>query len=152
MTLSETTNDIHGRCYCGAVKFSIAADTKPLLAGYCHCKDCRQAHSAPVYQYVYMDQEKFSITDGKDLLNTYTRNESVTDHFRRYFCSQCGSKVYNFMHYSRDNNNIDLCGTFPSLFDDQKIAMSNVWSPKKHVHCSESILDLECFTDSLPRS
>lgn len=148
---NEKTKDISGRCYCGAVKFLIAAETQPFFAGYCHCRDCRQAHAAPIYQYVYLEKQHFQVTEGSELLKWFTRTELARDNLKRYFCERCGSKVYNYLRIEKDNSEVELCGTFPSLFDDQEIATNNTWSPQKHVRCAESIMDLSLLQDNLPR-
>ena len=148
----QTSDDgnITGGCYCGGVRFAIAAGTLPFAAGYCHCRDCRQAHAAPLYQYVYVEVPAFRIVAGEQLLKFFTRTPSST--CIRYFCERCGSKVYNrFRRVAADGTSIDLRGTFPSLFDDQGIAMSQTWSPQKHLFCAESIMDLSLIQDGLPR-
>ena len=148
---SEKHPDIHGRCYCGSVRFSIGAGTQPFYAGYCHCRDCRQAHAAPVYQYVYVEKQHFRISEGSESLRWFTRSEAARGNFRRYFCVDCGGRVYNYLRIRKDSTEVELCGTFPSLFDDQRTATSSTWSPRKHVHCAESFLDLSTLQDSLPR-
>lgn len=148
---SEKAQDIFGRCYCGAVRFSIAAGTRPFWAGYCHCRDCRQAHASPIYQYVYVGKQYFEVVAGSELLKWYTRAESARVSFKRYFCEHCGSKVYNYLRTEEDNSELELCGTFPSLFDDQETATNSTWSPRKHIHCAQSIMDLSLLQDDLPR-
>lgn len=148
---TEKDQDIHGRCYCGDVRFSIAAGTQPFAAGYCHCKDCRQAHAAPLYQYVYVREPAFQITDGEELLKWYTRSEPASHRLKRFFCTRCGSKVYNVLLVEDDGKELDLRGTFPSLFDDQEIATSSTWSPRKHLQCAESIMDISLLQDDLPK-
>ena len=146
----EHASNIQGHCYCGSVRFEISAGTVPVLAGYCHCKDCRLAHAAPIYQYVYIDKSSFSITENSELLRWYCRSDGKPG-FRRHFCSRCGSRVYNDMTLVRDGVSTDLCGTFPSLFEDQELAVSDTWSPKKHVYCGESIMNLSQIDDGLPK-
>ena len=148
---TQNDQDVRGGCYCGAVRFLIAAGTEPYWAGYCHCRDCRQAHAAPVYQYVYVKEYSFRISDGAHLLKRFTRVESRRDVFKRYFCERCGSKIYNSLVFSKDGIDIDLRGTFPSLFDNQEIATSVIWSPKEHVYCGESIMNLSLLHDDIPR-
>ena len=140
--------EIHGGCYCGGVRFEIAADAQPSVAGYCHCRDCRQAHAAPLYQYVYVEASAFRIVEGADLLKWHTRNAAVRDRLQRYFCGQCGSRVYNAY---RTEGGRDLRGTFPSLFDDQELATNATWSPREHVFCAESIMDVSAIKDGLPK-
>ena len=148
---SENNQDIYGRCYCGSVRFKIAAGTKPHWAGYCHCKDCRQANAAPIYQYIYVKKQYFQIIEGLDLLKWYTRADPNINNLKRFFCKRCGSKVYNSMIAKKDDSELELWGTFPSLFEDQAIATSDTWSPRMHVHCDQSFLDLSLLHDNLPR-
>ena len=143
--------DISGGCYCGAVRFRIPGDTRPAMAGYCHCLDCRQAHAAPVYQYVYVDSACFSILTGDDQLAWFTRNEIVRDNFRRHFCRQCGGRVYNTLLRPAGSAAAKYIGTFPSLFDNQQLATGTIWGPRKHVGCVEAVLDLATWDDGLPR-
>lgn len=148
---SEKYQDIYGQCYCGGVRFSIVAGTRPFYAGYCHCRDCRQAHASPIYQYVYVEKQYFRIIEGSELLKWYTRSESARERFKRFFCQNCGSKVYNYLRTEEDNKEVELYGTFPSLFDNQEIATNSTWSPQRHVRCAESIMDVSLIQDDLPR-
>ncbi|MBX2869394.1 MAG: GFA family protein [Acidiferrobacterales bacterium] len=143
--------DIYGRCYCGSVRFSIAAGTKPHWAGYCHCKDCRQANAAPLYQYIYVKKQYFQIIEGKQLLRWYTRADPNINNLKRFFCERCGSKVFNSVTAKKADRDVELCGTFPSLFDDPVIATSATWSPRMHVHSDQSFMDLSLLQDDLPR-
>ncbi|MEX2650002.1 MAG: GFA family protein [Alphaproteobacteria bacterium] len=144
--------DIQGSCYCGSVRFSISAGANPYWAGYCHCRDCRQAHAAPLYQYVYVREPEFRVIEGAHLLKWFTRTESRKDEFKRFFCTICGSKVYNFLIFEDNGNKIELCGTFPSLFDNQETATNSTWSPREHVYCAESIMNISSIQDDLPKA
>jgi hypothetical protein len=143
--------DIHGGCYCGGVRFSIAAGVRPHFAGYCHCRDCRQSHSAPLYQYAYVKASEFRISEGEDLLKWHTRSEAVRNCFKRYFCGRCGSRVYNAYRVEQDGTTLELRGAFPSLFDDQELATNATWSPREHLFCAESIMDASLIQDGLPK-
>jgi len=143
--------DISGRCYCGTVRFAITAGTTPHWAGYCHCRDCRQSHAAPIYQYIYVKKQFFHITAGAELLSWYTRANPNTNNLKRFFCRRCGSRVYNSMTTKKDHSELELCGTFPSLLDDQAIATSEMWSPRMHVFCEQRFMDLSLLNDGLPR-
>lgn len=152
--------EIRGGCYCGAVRFSLARGTKPVeLVGtppvgtaYCHCRDCQQAHAAPLYQVAFVSRGDFQVTDGVGLLDWYTRTESKRNTLQRYFCRRCGSKVFNHLTPQfGDSAGIEITCVFPSLFDDQRISKSDPWVPKCHIRCSEAIIDLSAFADSLPR-
>lgn len=148
---NATPPEVKGGCYCKGVRFLIPSGVRPIFAGYCHCLDCRQAHAAPIYQYVYVYESEFSITEGSDLLKWYTRSEAARDHFKRYFCVNCGTKVFNSFNGEFGGGQLSAICTFPSLFDDQLIAKSETWTARIHEFCSDSILDLSQLNDGLTR-
>lgn len=47
-----TKSEATAICRCGLVEISLSTET-PVLAGFCHCVDCRRAHAAPIYQFIY---------------------------------------------------------------------------------------------------
>lgn len=144
-------NDVTGRCYCGEVRFLIPRDVQPLLSGYCHCVGCRQAHAAPVYQVAWVPSAALEITQGRDLLKWYTRSQVTREFLRRYFCTNCGTKVFNSFEGPFGDQQISAAGVFPTLFDDQSMAQSERWAPSVHMHCEESLLDLTQLNDGLPK-
>lgn len=148
---NDRAGNIVGGCYCEAVRFSIPAGTQPVWAGYCHCRDCRKAHAATLYQAVYVEEAAFFITGGTELLRWYTRMESRRVHYQRYFCVQCGTKVFSKLETVKDGQDVKWIGTFPSLFEDQELALSGTWRPWQHIFSGESILDLSLLHDQLPK-
>ena len=147
----DNAQDVLGGCYCGGVRFSIPGGTRPALAGYCHCSDCRQAHAATLYQAAYVDEGAFHVTSGSELLNWYTRTESARDRFQRHFCVRCGTKVFNKLQNVVGEEEVKWIGTFPSLFDDRDVAASDTWGAQLHLFCDQSILDLSQLHDDLPK-
>eukprot|EP01031_Cornospumella_fuschlensis_P032991 gene32991-39901_t len=135
----------HGQCYCGEVHFEVDASIKPVKAVYCHCESCRRAHSAPLYQIVYTPPEAIRITKGEELLKAFSRSESTPI---RYFCSNCGSRVKNFLPYKPQLG----IGFFPALLDDEvQRNLPDVFRPTYHNRSAESVLRLECLHDNLER-
>ena len=57
----DDERDVHGGCYCGNVRFRSPGTTAALLAGYCHCLACRQAHAAPIYAVAWLPTSDLSI-------------------------------------------------------------------------------------------
>lgn len=55
---------------------------------YCHCSDCRKAHSAPLYQVIYVSENEVTLIEGKEIGHFSYKNENFT----RYFCMKCGSR------------------------------------------------------------
>ena len=144
-------SEVFGKCYCEAVTFRIESDTPILLNGYCQCSDCRRAHAANLYQYAYILEKQFSIESGEKSLKWHVKDPSLGEFFRRYFCSECGTRTHNFCVVEFGGVAERLIGVFPSLFEDQDIAKGPAWAPKEHINSGESILDLACLHDGLPR-
>lgn len=147
----EDESEVLGGCYCGNVRFQVARTAAPLLAGYCHCLACRQAHAAPIYAVAWLAATDFGITKGQDSLKWYTRSQPPQVNLKRYFCLNCGTRVYNSYEGPFGNQCVSAAGIFPSLFDDQSVAKSEKWSPRIHMYCEESLIDLPQFTDGLPK-
>ncbi len=147
----EYESEVRGRCYCGNVRFHIPGTAAPLLAGYCHCLACRQAHAAPIYAVAWLAESDFGITQGQESLKWYTRSQPPQVHLKRYFCLNCGTRVYNHYVGPFGGHQVSAAGVFPSLFDDQSVARSERWSPRIHMYCEESLIDLTQFADGLPK-
>jgi hypothetical protein len=73
-----------GGCYCGAVRFEIAA---VFDARYCHCSECRRSSGAPVTATAVVRREDFRVTAGA--VATALRPNG-TDHL----CAACRQSVY----------------------------------------------------------
>ena len=147
----DDDKEVLGGCYCGQVRFLVPSGIRPLLSGYCHCVGCRQAHAAPIYEVAWILASDFSVTQGHERLKWYTRSEIAREHLRRYFCVNCGTKVFNSFEGPFGGQHVSVSGIFPSLFDDQVLARSERWTPRIHMHCEESLIDLSQFNDGLPR-
>ncbi len=147
----ETDKAVLGGCYCGEVRFLIPGDVHPLLSGYCHCVGCRQAHAAPIYEVAWIATSDFTITQGRERLKWYTRSEITREYLHRYFCENCGTRIFNSYDGPFNGQSISATGVFSSLFDDQSLARSERWAPQVHMHCEESLLDLAQLNDGLPK-
>ena len=147
----ERETEVLGGCYCGAVRFRVPGDVRPLLSGYCHCVGCRQAHAAPIYEVAWILKSDFGVTQGHDGLKWYTRSELTRKHLRRYFCENCGTKVFNSYEGPFNGQDVSVTGIFSSLFDNQLLARSERWAPQIHMHCEESLMDLSQLNDGLPK-
>jgi hypothetical protein len=81
----------YGSCLCGSIKYRVDDNLKFIVN--CHCRYCRKAHGAPFTTLLIMPFNKFEIMEGIDLLATYEVRAINT---KRCFCSQCGSRLYNY--------------------------------------------------------
>src|SRR3990167_1690994 len=140
---------ITGGCYCGSIKFKITAE-KPLFASYCHCKECRVAHSAPIYATCCVKDTEFIIEQGQELLKDYFSPNHPAKLNRR-FCSNCGSRVYNSLQMS-DGGWLpagNYVSTFQGLFDNNHVP--DAFKPTNHLFTKEAIVDVSKIDDGLPK-
>ena len=136
----------HGHCYCGEVAFTVATDVVPNAACFCHCESCRRAHSAPLYQVVYIPVDSFSITKGKDLVKAFSKN---ADSVVRSFCKNCGSKISNVLPQKPSLG----IGFFPALLEESvQHDLPDIFKAREHYLSVESVLDLEALHDGIERT
>ncbi|HEU0202612.1 MAG TPA: hypothetical protein VFR86_19540, partial [Burkholderiaceae bacterium] len=50
----------HGRCFCGAVEFTVSGE--PAAMGYCHCESCRSWSASPVNAFTLWQPDAVRIT------------------------------------------------------------------------------------------
>ncbi|MGE5147676.1 MAG: GFA family protein [Candidatus Eiseniibacteriota bacterium] len=79
-----------GRCYCGAVRYTVADEFGYALN--CHCSNCRRATGAAFKPFAGIERAKLSVTDGADKLLIYGDDAS---HDAR--CGICGSFLYSLV-------------------------------------------------------
>jgi hypothetical protein len=80
--------DHHGKCFCGAVEFSVSGE--PVAMGYCHCESCRHWSAGPVTAYTLWGSDAVSITKGADNIGSYAKTANVV----RKWCKSCGGHVF----------------------------------------------------------
>ncbi len=79
------TEPLTGGCLCGAVRYRITAE--PVVALYCHCRMCQQAHGAPAIAWLAVPYAGFAITAGKPIAYR------SSGHAFRHFCGVCGTPL-----------------------------------------------------------
>jgi hypothetical protein len=78
---------ITGGCFCGSVRYQVAA---PLAAGQsCHCSRCRKAFSGAGSAYAEVVPGSFSWLSGEDNLGRY----ETAPGWGLCFCRTCGSTL-----------------------------------------------------------
>jgi hypothetical protein len=77
-----------GGCLCGAVRYEISAD--PVIAGHCHCLDCRKASGAPHASFAAFHDTTVKITGA---LKTFKTRGDTGMMSARSFCPECGSWI-----------------------------------------------------------
>lgn len=76
-----------GSCLCGAVRFEITGDLKPIQL--CHCGDCRKAQGTPFGANMPVAADKFRLISGQETLRAYESSKGK----ERVFCGTCGSPI-----------------------------------------------------------
>ena len=125
-----TKSEATAICRCGQVEITLATET-PVLAGFCHCEDCRRAHAAPIYHYVYgasanicaktgqfkkgsfelmirrgFDQLIDAKRDPKEAMFSGFNKNPVVGGIGRLFCKDCGVMMLNAF-FMRANTGIN---------------------------------------------
>ena len=63
-----------GRCFCGAVRYSVADEF--VYAMNCHCSNCRAATGSAFKPFGGIQREKLEVTDGDDVLLVHGDDDS----------------------------------------------------------------------------
>ena len=80
--------NIHGRCSCGNIEFTIPDDL--LYSAYCHCSECRRATGSSFAVFGGLPLKALKILKGDDFLGHYEKNEDSVGSF----CENCGSSLF----------------------------------------------------------
>lgn len=83
-----------GRCFCGGIQYAITPPTK--MFSHCHCESCRRSHGAAFVSWTSVEDDKFNITSGEDLIMAYESSPGI----RWLFCRKCGSSIFQTTRYS----------------------------------------------------
>ena len=122
---------IEGGCFCGQVRYRIAA--APKASVICHCASCRRAAAAPAMPWITCDAEAFALTRGEP--RTYRSSPPVT----RGFCGACGTPLT----YANDVRPGEIDVTTVSLDEPEAFA------PTCHIRLVEALGWVK-FGDGLP--
>lgn len=123
---------LEGGCLCEAVRYSLRS--KPLDAGFCHCRICQQSTGAPSVAWLTLPRESFSYVQGQPSIYL------SSSEFQREFCGQCGTQL---VFRRRDGAKV-LDVTIASLDKPDAI------KPQYHIWTQSQISWCD-FSDELPR-
>jgi hypothetical protein len=79
-----------GGCLCGAVTYESTND--PMLAGHCHCTDCRRSSGTGHGTNIVVPEDGFTVTGE---VTFYDRPADSGNIVSRGFCPNCGSALYS---------------------------------------------------------
>lgn len=77
---------LEGSCHCGAVSFSVDAET-PTSAISCNCSHCRRKG----FLLAFFPPDQFTLKSGRDALKSYFFNTRKIEH---EFCMTCGCEAF----------------------------------------------------------
>jgi hypothetical protein len=122
--------DYKGRCFCGAVEFTVSGE--PFAMGYCHCSSCREWSSSPVNGFSLWQMDAVKVTKGADNIGTYTKTPMS---FRKW-CKSCGGHLFG------EHPPLKAVDVFAAMLPTLK------FEPAVHVNYSETVLRIK---DGLPK-
>ena len=119
-----------GRCFCGAVEFTVSGE--PVAMGYCHCQSCRQWSAGPVNAFTLWPPEALSVTRGADNIDSYNKTPGSS----RKWCKLCGGHLFT------EHPGMGLVDVYAALIPQL------TYRPALHVHYQEAVLPIR---DGLPK-
>lgn len=125
-----TSNQFAGRCFCGAVQFTVTG--KPAGMGYCHCESCRHWSAGPVNAFTLWDPNALKVTKGESLIATYNKTPGSS----RKWCKTCGGHLFT------EHPGLGLVDVYAAVIPDLP------YRPELHVHYQETSLRM---SDGLPK-
>ncbi len=121
-----------GRCYCGAVEYSVADEF--VYAANCHCSNCRRATGSAFKPFAGIERGKLRVSMGEQNLMIFGDAEGHNAH-----CKLCGSLLYSLV---RDGAFVHVA--MGTLVDDASIR------PSKHIYVG-SKASWHTIADDLPQ-
>ncbi len=82
------TQEITGKCLCGAVTYQAAGPA--MVTGHCYCEDCRRTSGTSHCTHVMVSEDGFLITGD---LAFFDKPADSGNMISRGFCPTCGSPV-----------------------------------------------------------
>ena len=129
-TRARQAKTFDGKCFCGAVQFTVSGD--PAAMGYCHCESCRHWSAGPVNAFTLWKPEALEFVRGADKVDTYNK----TPKSYRKWCRECGGHVYT------DHPGMGLIDVYAATIPDL------AFQPAVHVNYQETKLRIR---DGLPK-
>ena len=127
MTTQQT---YRGRCFCGAVEFTVSG--APVAMGYCHCRSCREWSASPVNAFSLWPPAALTVVKGAERLGVFHKS----DLSHRKFCTTCGGHVFT------EHPPWGLVDVYVGVLPELR------FEPQLHVNYQSSVLRMK---DGLPK-
>ena len=125
---------INGSCNCKIVKFQVDIDKLKIIVN-CHCNLCKEMNGSVFSTYAVFLNDGFELISG----NEYIKTHQATKNAIKYFCTNCGTPLYNLNPVKHNGITIVYYGSVPGL---------RLYSPTVNTYC-ESKLDWLSNLDNL---
>lgn len=79
-----------GGCLCGAVRYPCTGE--PMMAGHCHCEDCRRSSGTGHCSHLGVPEASVSLSGET---KGYARPADSGNIVTRHFCPICGAAVFS---------------------------------------------------------
>jgi len=112
-----------GGCLCGAVRYACSAE--PMIAGHCHCEDCRRSSGSSRSSHLAVPEESVAMSGAT---TAYPRPAASGNVVTRHFCPTCGAPVF-----SRNAGMPGMMFLRASSLDDLE-----VFKPQMHVYAARA--------------
>lgn len=122
--------EYRGKCFCGAVQFTVRGE--PEAMGYCHCESCRHWSAGPVNAFSLWKPDAVKVTQGAEHIGTYHK----TPVSYRKWCTHCGGHLFT------EHPPLGLVDVFAAMLPDLE------FKPAVHVNYGETVLRIK---DGLPK-
>lgn len=80
---------LSGQCLCGSVSYS--ASVEPVMAGNCHCVDCKKSSGSGYAPTLFFPKESLSVSGDVRFFESKGKSGKSVE---RGFCPQCGSQLF----------------------------------------------------------
>ena len=124
------SNTHHGRCFCGAVEFSVTGE--PAGMGYCHCESCRTWSAGPVNAFSLWQPDALVVSKGAEHIASFNKTPGST----RKWCTKCGGHLFT------DHPGFGLVDVYAAMIPTLE------FRPGIHVNYQETRLPMK---DGLPK-
>ncbi len=121
---------LNGKCTCGTVTITI--DAEPQFQGYCHCRSCQIAHSAPMVAAVGFFSDGVTVEGELREFRVTDREGAV----KRFACAKCGAVMFN-----------EPAPVFKTIFPS-RFEPSDWFAPQMHLNWADHVVDTQ---DALPK-
>mmetsp|Transcript_12270 Transcript_12270/g.17451 ORF Transcript_12270/g.17451 Transcript_12270/m.17451 type:complete len:171 (-) Transcript_12270:177-689(-) len=136
------------QCDCGQVKATLKSSSEDQnliqVAGFCHCKPCRDCTGAPMIEFWAVKEDSITFDEdgsGEEALGKYKMKDYE---MIRHFCKSCGQHMYN----SNKFPGLMIVGVNALKNHNDSVGKDEATKSGIHLHYSERVHDCH---DSLPK-